>query len=142
MRSILIVGQAENTSQHLAKLISAHLPQANIINVKPGAGLNTLTYAEIRLIIYTIPVGKEVDLSLVNQLKSAAGKTPLLVYGRLSQMHTNMIELLNMRVSGVLSIDAHPAACVQAIDALLRGDSYVDGAAKLQALINLLRGEA
>lgn len=139
MANILLIGEESDATQRLRSIIVEHFTQAHTLTLKPRKASRVVRTSDQRLIIYIVPLKKEVDLTLITEIRSVAYKTPLLIYGRLTSLQTDMVRLLDEGVKGILSIDANKHIHIQAIDALMRGNSYVDSAVRFQALVNLYR---
>nr|WP_295932207.1 hypothetical protein [uncultured Dyadobacter sp.] len=123
-------------------IILGHLKGSQVVTVGPKRAIEALRAGDIGMIVLMVGQGKDVDLPLICDIKRLQTKAPLLVYGHLSQMHTNFVELLDMGVHGILSSHAARTEHIHAIDALMRGNSYVDVQVKFQAMIRLLQSDA
>lgn len=139
MGNVILIAERIDALDQLRSTISQHFPNAQIQVVNPASVIGLLLLDYVSLIIYVVPVGKEVDFKVISEIKSVTDKAPLLIYAYFEQMNINFLALLDKGVHGLLSADSGPSRQIMAFDALLRGGSYIDEAVRFQALANLLR---
>ncbi|WP_138484552.1 response regulator transcription factor [Dyadobacter bucti] len=77
-------------------------------------------------------------MELISDIRFVSGRTPLLLYGRLLQMEDVALDLLKLGINGFLSIDASADEHFVAIDAVMRGDTYMDSRLKAHVVTALL----
>jgi len=138
MGSVILVGEEKEAIRAISDTISTHLPAAQIREVKADSLIGALLMEKVSLIVYVISAGREVDLGIVSQIRAATSQTPLLIYGNFQQMRNEALHMLNKGVHGVLSVTSGASRHVKAIDALLRGGTYVDEVVKYQVIVDLL----
>lgn len=139
MGNVVLVGERTGDLEKFRVVLSKHLPQAQIIALTPEEVLRSLFLFHTKLIVYCLPQEREIDKSVIGDIKSVLGDAPLLIYGHFGSMSRNLAELLDQGVHGLLSATSTDSEHINAINALLRGTSYIDLGVKLNALRTLLR---